>query len=42
VVRSVCPASLRVVTQLGGLFDLVSAGSLPNDGNVIADARDGP
>ena len=32
-------ASLRAVTKLGGLVDLVPDGSLPNDGKVIADER---
>jgi phenylacetate-CoA ligase len=30
---------LRAVTKLGGLVDLVPAGSLQNDGKVIADER---
>jgi phenylacetate-CoA ligase len=32
-------ASLRAVTKLGGNVELVGAGSLPNDGKVIADER---
>jgi len=32
-------ASLRAVTKLGGNVELVAAGSLPNDGKVIADER---
>jgi phenylacetate-CoA ligase len=32
-------ATLRAVTKLGGAVDLVPAGSLPNDGKVIADDR---
>jgi phenylacetate-CoA ligase len=32
-------ATLRTVTKLGGLVELVSAGSLPNDGKVIVDER---
>jgi phenylacetate-CoA ligase len=32
-------ASLRAVTKLGGLVDLVPTGSLQNDGKVIADER---
>jgi phenylacetate-CoA ligase len=32
-------AALRAVTKLGGNVELVSAGSLPNDGKVIADER---
>lgn len=32
-------ATLRVVTKLGGNVELVAAGSLPNDGKVIADER---
>ncbi|MEA2944558.1 MAG: hypothetical protein QOD09_5087 [Bradyrhizobium sp.] len=31
--------SLRAVTKLGGDVELVAAGSLPNDGKVIADER---
>jgi phenylacetate-CoA ligase len=31
--------TLRAVTKLGGAVDLVPAGSLPNDGKVIADDR---
>lgn len=32
-------ATLRAVTKLGGAVELVGAGSLPNDGKVIADER---
>jgi phenylacetate-CoA ligase len=32
-------ATLRTVTKLGGNVELVSAGSLPNDGKVIVDER---
>ncbi|MET4186706.1 hypothetical protein ABIB94_008848 [Bradyrhizobium sp. JR7.2] len=32
-------ATLRAVTKLGGQVDLVGAGTLPNDGKVIADER---
>jgi phenylacetate-CoA ligase len=32
-------ATLRAVAKLGGHVELVSAGSLPNDGKVIADER---
>ncbi|MGY4178306.1 phenylacetate-CoA ligase [Bradyrhizobium sp. USDA 4518] len=32
-------ATLRAVTKLGGTVELVGAGSLPNDGKVIADER---
>jgi phenylacetate-CoA ligase len=32
-------ATLRAVTKLGGAVELVRAGSLPNDGKVIADER---
>jgi phenylacetate-CoA ligase len=31
--------TLRAVTKLGGNVELVGAGSLPNDGKVIADER---
>jgi phenylacetate-CoA ligase len=33
-------ASLRDVTKLGGAVTLAAAGTLPNDGKVIADERD--
>ena len=33
-------ASLREVTKLGGTVVIAAAGSLPNDGKVIADERD--
>jgi phenylacetate-CoA ligase len=32
-------ATLRAVTKLGGNVELVAAGTLPNDGKVIADER---
>ncbi|MDB5619771.1 AMP-binding protein [Tardiphaga sp.] len=32
-------ATLRAVSKLGGTVELVAAGSLPNDGKVIADER---
>ena len=32
-------ASLRAVTKLGGAVELVSPGTLPNDGKVISDER---
>ena len=38
-VRNEIAASLRAVTKLGGEVELVSAGTLPNDGKVIADER---
>jgi phenylacetate-CoA ligase len=34
-------ATLRATTKLGGNVELVAAGSLPNDGKVIADERRG-
>lgn len=37
--RNEIAASLRAVTKLGGGVELVSAGTLPNDGKVIADER---
>jgi phenylacetate-coenzyme A ligase PaaK-like adenylate-forming protein len=37
--REAATATLRAVTKLGGTVELVSAGSLPNDGKVIADER---
>jgi phenylacetate-CoA ligase len=37
--REQVEASLRSVTKLGGVVDLVPAGSLRNDGKVIADER---
>ena len=37
--RSEVATTLRAVTKLGGVVDLVPAGSLPNDGKVIADER---
>ena len=33
-------ATLRDVTKLGGAVSVRTAGSLPNDGKVIADERD--
>jgi phenylacetate-CoA ligase len=32
-------ATLRAVTKLGGTVELTAAGSLPNDGKMIADER---
>jgi phenylacetate-CoA ligase len=37
--RNDVASTLRTVTKLGGSVDLVPAGSLPNDGKVIADDR---
>ena len=37
--QDVLAASLRTVTKLGGIVELVALGSLPNDGKVIADER---
>ena len=37
--REAIASTLRAVTKLGGGVELVSAGSLPNDGKVIADER---
>ena len=37
--RDTITATLRAVTRLGGSVDLVPAGSLANDGKVIADER---
>lgn len=37
--REEIAASLRAVTKLGGSVELVSPGTLPNDGRVIADER---
>jgi len=37
--RTDLAATLRAVTKLGGDVELVGAGSLPNDGKVIADER---
>jgi phenylacetate-CoA ligase len=37
--REAVSATLRAVTKLGGIVDLVAAASLPNDGKVIADDR---
>lgn len=34
-------ATLRSVTKLGGKAELVTSGSLPNDGKAIADERAG-
>jgi Coenzyme F390 synthetase len=39
VLQSELTASLRIVTKLGGKVELVGAGTLPNDGKVIADER---
>jgi phenylacetate-CoA ligase len=37
--RAAIVATLRSVTKLGGDVELATAGSLPNDGKVIADER---
>ncbi|MET0707739.1 MAG: phenylacetate--CoA ligase family protein, partial [Tardiphaga sp.] len=37
--REAVAATLRAVSKLGGTVELVAAGSLPNDGKVIADER---
>jgi phenylacetate-CoA ligase len=37
--REAIASTLRAVTKLGGSVELVAAGSLPNDGKVIADER---
>jgi len=37
--RDELAATLRAVTKLGGAVELVGAGSLPNDGKLIADER---
>jgi phenylacetate-CoA ligase len=37
--RTAIAATLRSVTKLGGDVELVTPGSLPNDGKVIADER---
>ena len=37
--RAAIAATLRTVTKLGGDVELMAPGSLPNDGNVIADER---
>jgi phenylacetate-CoA ligase len=37
--RDEVAATLRAVTKLGGNVEMVGAGSLPNDGKVIADER---
>lgn len=37
--REEIAGSLRAVTKLGGMVELVSPGALPNDGKVIADER---
>jgi phenylacetate-CoA ligase len=37
--RDQITATLRAVAKLGGQVELVAAGSLPNDGKVIADER---
>jgi phenylacetate-CoA ligase len=38
-VRDAVASTLRAVTKLGGSVELTAPGSLPNDGKVIADAR---
>jgi phenylacetate-CoA ligase len=37
--RGEVAATLQAVTKLAGAVDLVTPGSLPNDGKVIADER---
>ncbi|MBI5321074.1 MAG: hypothetical protein HZB49_16620 [Bradyrhizobium sp.] len=37
--RDQLSSTLRTIAKLGGNVELVSAGSLPNDGKVIADER---
>jgi phenylacetate-CoA ligase len=37
--REAVTATLRAIAKLGGNVELVAAGSLPNDGKVIADER---
>ena len=37
--REAVTTTLRTVTRLGGNVDLVAAGTLANDGKVIADER---
>ena len=37
--RNEVAATLRNVTKLGGIVELMAPGSLPNDGKVIADER---
>ena len=37
--RGEIASTLRAVAKLGGAVELVAPGSLPNDGNVIADQR---
>jgi phenylacetate-CoA ligase len=37
--RTEAASTLRAVTKLGGIVELVAPGSLPNDGKVIADER---
>jgi len=37
--RDQLSSTLRTVAKLGGNVELVSPGSLPNDGKVIADER---
>jgi len=37
--RDQLAASLRAVTKLGGSVELVTPGTLPNDGKVISDER---
>ena len=40
--RDEIPTTLRAVTKLQGTVELVTPGSLPNDGKVISDERSGP
>jgi len=37
--REAVTATLRAVTKLGGVVEVVAPGTLPNDGKVIADQR---
>jgi phenylacetate-CoA ligase len=37
--RDELTATIRAITKVGGNVELVSIGSLPNDGKVIADER---
>ena len=41
ILRNEVASTLRATTKLGGNVELVAAGSLPNDGKVIADERRG-
>jgi phenylacetate-CoA ligase len=37
--RDALTGTLRAVTKLGGVVEVVAPGALPNDGKVIADQR---